>query len=146
MGYSQDTKSVFLCPKQSYEQSLSWLVAFNLNHATHLYYVFAFIFVFYCCKKFKKFISLTVTCEPLQKLQCVMLVRVLLFDWCFPSKVMVSNYRHKNPYLIMNWNGSQLLKQTKYAKHKGVTEAYISAWIKRDEVSLIKWKLDLKVL
>ena len=24
----------------------------------------------------------------------------------------------------MNWNGSQLLKQTKYAKHKGVTEAY----------------------
>ena len=45
----------------------------------------------------------------------------------------------------MNWNGSQLLKQTKYAKHKGVTEAYISAWIKRDEVSLIKWKLDLKV-
>ncbi len=110
-----------------------------------MYYVFAFIFVFYCCKKFKKFISLTVTCEPLQKLQCVMLVRVLLFDWCFPSKVMVSNYRHKNPYLIMNWNGSQLLKQTKYAKHKGVTEAYISAWIKRDEVSLIKWKLDLKV-
>ena len=46
----------------------------------------------------------------------------------------------------MNWNGSQLLKQTKYAKHKGVTEAYISAWIKRDEVSLIKWKLDLKVV
>ena len=44
----------------------------------------------------------------------------------------------------MNWNGSQLLKQTKYAKHKGVTEAYISAWIKRDEVSLIKWKLDLR--
>ena len=44
----------------------------------------------------------------------------------------------------MNWNGSQLLKQTKYAKHKGITEAYISAWIKRDEVSLIKWKLDLR--
>ena len=40
----------------------------------------------------------------------------------------------------------QLLKQTEFAKHKGVTEAYISAYIKRDEVPLIKWKLDLKVL
>ena len=45
----------------------------------------------------------------------------------------------------MNWNGSQLLKQTKYAKHKGVTEAYISAWIKRDEVPLVKGKLDFVV-
>ena len=39
----------------------------------------------------------------------------------------------------------QLLKQTEYAKHKGVSEAYISAWIKRDEVPLVKGKLDLEV-
>ena len=39
----------------------------------------------------------------------------------------------------------QLLKQTEYAKHKGVTEAYISAWIKRDEVPLVNGKLDLEV-
>ena len=39
----------------------------------------------------------------------------------------------------------QLLKQTEYAKHKGVTEAYISAWIKRDEVPLVNDKLDLEV-
>ena len=39
----------------------------------------------------------------------------------------------------------QLLKQTEFAKHKGVTEAYISACIKRDEVTLVKWKLDLEV-
>ena len=39
----------------------------------------------------------------------------------------------------------QLLKQTEFAKHKGVTEAYISAWIKRDEVPLVNGKLDLEV-
>ena len=39
----------------------------------------------------------------------------------------------------------QLLKQTEYAKHKGVTGAYISAWIKRDEVPLVNGKLDLEV-
>ena len=39
----------------------------------------------------------------------------------------------------------QLLKQTEYAKHKGVTEAYVSAWIKRDEVPLVNGKLDLEV-
>ena len=38
----------------------------------------------------------------------------------------------------------QLLKQTKYAKHEGVTEAYISAWIKRDEVPMVNGKLDLE--
>ena len=40
---------------------------------------------------------------------------------------------------------SQLLKQNEFAKHKGVTEAYISAWIKRDEVPLVNGKLDLEV-
>ena len=40
---------------------------------------------------------------------------------------------------------SQLLEQTEFAKHKGVTEAYISEWIKRDEVPLVKGKLDFVV-
>ena len=39
----------------------------------------------------------------------------------------------------------QLLKQTEFAKHKGVTEAYISAYIKRDEVPLVNGKPDLEV-
>ena len=39
----------------------------------------------------------------------------------------------------------QLLKQTEFANHKGVTEAYISAYIKRDEVPLVKGNLDLEV-
>ena len=39
----------------------------------------------------------------------------------------------------------QLLKQTEFANHKGVTEAYISAYIKRDEVPFVKGNLDLEV-
>jgi len=39
----------------------------------------------------------------------------------------------------------QLLKQTEFAKHKGVSEAYVSAWVKRDQVPLVKGKLDLEV-
>ena len=39
----------------------------------------------------------------------------------------------------------QLLKQTEFAKHKGVSEAYVSNWIKRDEVPLVNGKLDLEV-
>ena len=39
----------------------------------------------------------------------------------------------------------QLLKQTEFANHKGVSEAYISSWVKRDEVPLVKGKLDLEV-
>ena len=40
----------------------------------------------------------------------------------------------------------QLLKQTEFAKHKGVSEAYVSNWIKRHEVPLVKGKLDLEVV
>jgi len=40
---------------------------------------------------------------------------------------------------------SQLLKQTEFAKNKGVSEAYVSNWIKRDEVPLVNGKLDLEV-
>ena len=74
----------------------------KLSHATHFCHVSSLIFVFYCFNKFKEFISLAITCKPLQKLQSIMFMRMLLFDWCFPSKVMVSMVRHKDPYLIMN--------------------------------------------
>ena len=39
----------------------------------------------------------------------------------------------------------QLLKQREFATHKGVSEAYVSAWVKRDQVPLVKGKLDLEV-
>ena len=40
---------------------------------------------------------------------------------------------------------SQLLTQKQFADHKGVSESYVSQWIKRDEVPLVKNKLDLEV-
>ena len=39
----------------------------------------------------------------------------------------------------------QLLRQSEYAKHKGVTEGYISQWVKKFEVPQVKGKLDLEV-
>ena len=39
----------------------------------------------------------------------------------------------------------QLVKAVEFAKYKGVSEGYISQWIKRDKVPLVNGKLDLEV-